>query len=107
MKKIRFMLEYGCSPIWVLNDDTLICVGLPEDLSQNQELKELLESISIEYDSLFINNSIEFSYKGFLNDESEKNFDNKVKKAIKLLREAAKNKYIIEIANEEYESDII
>ena len=101
------MLEYGCSPIWVLNNDSLIGVGLPEDLSQNQELKELLESISIEYDSQFINNSIEFSYKGFLDDESEKKFDNKVKKAIKLLREAARKQYIVEIANKEYEQDII
>ena len=102
MKKLRFMLEYGCSPVWVLNDDSLINVGLPEDLSKNQKLAELLEAISIEYDSLFINNDIEFSYKGFLDADTEKKFDNKVKEAISLLRKEAGDKYIIEIIDSAY-----
>ncbi len=96
MKKIRFMLEYGCSPIWVYNNNSLIGVGLPEDLSDN-ELSALLDSISIEYDKLFINNSVEFTYKGFSCDIDEHLFDEKLRKAISLLKEKSKNQYLIEI----------
>ena len=98
MKKIIFLLEYGCIPIWVENEiGELIDVGLPEDLMSNIELKSLLEEIATEYDSLFINNSIEFSYRGFLSEEDEKNFDQKVHNAIKMLMNVAKGKYNVKV----------
>ncbi len=98
MKSITFMLEYGCIPIWVHSEsDELICVGLPEDLADNRELAELLEEIWKEHDALFINNSVEFSYRGFLTEEDEKCFDKKVFRAIDMLKEAAKGKYEIEV----------
>ncbi len=96
MKKIRFMLEYGCSPIWVYDNNSLIGVGLPEDISDD-ELSVLLDSIAIEYDKLFINNSVEFTYKGFSSNIDEHLFEEKLKKAISLLKEKSKSRYIIEI----------
>lgn len=87
------MLEYGCSPIWVLDNNSLIGVRLPEGLSKYEELSLLPNSISIEYDKLFINNSVEFTYKGFSSNSYEQLFEEKVKKAI------AGNQYIIEIDN--------
>ena len=66
------MLEYGCLPIWVRNESgKLICAGLPEDLVHHYELEELLKEISKEYDALYINNSVEFSYQGFRTKEDE------------------------------------
>ena len=103
MKKIRFMLEYHCSPIWVLDGDSLIGVGLPKDMLDNEDLSELLETISREYDDLFINNSVEFSYKGFSCIDDEKKFDEKVERAVALLKKAAANKYIIEIDDSTYQ----
>ena len=103
MKKIRFMLEYHCSPIWVLDGDSLIGVGLPKDMLDNEDLSELLESISSEYDDLFINNSVEFSYKGFSCIDDEKKFDEKIGRAVALLKKAAVNKYIIEIDDSTYQ----
>lgn len=98
MKKITFMLEYGCIPIWVNSESgELLCVGLPEDLEEHTELAELLEEIWKEYDALFINNSVEFSYRRFLTKEDEKRFDQKVFRAIDMLKEVAKGKYEIEV----------
>lgn len=104
MKKIRFLLEYHCSPVWEYDDNnSLIDNGLPDDLLEDTELATLLESISDEYDSLFINNSVEFSYKGFSNSDDEKMFDEKIRKAIALLKESAEGKYTIEIADSTFE----
>ena len=98
MKSITFMLEYGCIPIWVHSESgELICVGLPEDLEEHIELAQLLEEIWKEHDALFINNSVEFSYRGFLTEEDEKCFDQKVFRAIDMLKETAKGKYEIEV----------
>lgn len=96
MKRIRFMLEYGCSPIWVYDNNSLIGVGLPDDLFDN-ELSTLLNSISVEYDKLFINNSLEFTYKGFLSALEEKLFNEKLRKAISILEEMCKDRYSLEI----------
>lgn len=98
MKKIIFLLEYGALPIWVQSEDgELIYVGLPEDMTGNAELVNLIEEIAKEYDSLFINNSIEFSFRGFLSEEDEKCFDQKVHKAIGLLMEEAQGKYHVKV----------
>lgn len=99
--KIKFILEFGCSPIWIKRKEELIGVGLPEDLLHNHELVKLLEEISKEYDNLFINTSIEFYYQGFSSENDEKAFDIKVRRAVDLLKSVACDKYIIEI---EYEN---
>lgn len=96
------MLEYGCSPIWVYNNNSLIGVGLPEDLSDDK-LSTLLNSISIKYDKLFINNSLEFTYKGFQNKTDEQLFEKNLRKAISLLKEKSKNRYLIEIDNSTFD----
>lgn len=97
MQSITFMLEYGCIPIWVHSESgELLCVGLPEDLANHKDLAELLEEIWKEHDALFINTSVEFSYRGFLNKEDEKRFNQKVFQAIDMLKEAAKGKYEVE-----------
>lgn len=94
MKKIMFLLEYKCLPIWVYNkENELLCVELPDDMKDNVELDGLIKEIAEEYDSLFINNSVEFSFKGFASEEDEKRFDQKVHMAIDLLMREAKGKY--------------
>lgn len=96
MKSITFMLEYGCIPIWVDNKDgEPRTVGLPEDLEDNLELTQLLKEIMEEHDALFINNEIEFSFQDFSNEEEEKRFDQKVFKAIDMLKEVTQGKYEI------------
>lgn len=96
MKSITFMLEYGCLPIWVRNESgKLICAGLPEDLVHHYELEELLKEISKEYDALYINNSVEFSYQGFRTKEDETLFIQKVYRAVEMLKSVASGKYEI------------
>lgn len=90
------MLEYGCLPIWVRNESgKLICAGLPEDLVHHYELEELLKEISKEYDALYINNSVEFSYQGFRTKEDEILFIQKVYRAVEMLKSVASGKYEI------------
>ncbi len=94
MNSIIFMLEYECIPVWVINErGGLVCAGLPEDLMNNRELERLLEEIAEEYDALYINNPIEFSYRGFQTKEDEMMFDKKVRKAIEMLKKEAAGKY--------------
>lgn len=95
MKKIRFMLEYGCEPVWIYDGDRLINAGLPADLAENAELAAIMKEISAAYDSHFINTPIEFSYKGFSSKEEENEFDKKLVRAIELLKKEAEGKYTI------------
>ena len=97
MQKLRFALEYHCDPVWVLDRNRLVNAGLPEDLMSETKLVQLLKDISADYDSAFIDTSVEFSYKGFPDKEKETEFDKKLFKAIELLKKAAADKYEVEI----------
>jgi len=103
MKSITFMLEYGCIPIWVDNKNgEPRDVGLPEDLEDNLELAQLLKEIMEEHDALFINNKIEFSFQDFSTEEDKKRFEQKVFKAIDMLKDAAQGKYEIVVEYSPY-----
>lgn len=98
MKIIKFMFDYGCVPVWVISEEgELVCAGLPEDLSGDKELVQLLYDIATEHMNLFINNDIEFAYKGFSNKEDEIAFNDKVYRVIELLKLVASHKYVIEV----------
>ena len=98
MEKIKFMFDYGCVPVWVISGEGgLICTGVPEDLTDNKELVQLLDDLATEHMNLFINNDIEFTYKGFSNKEEEIAFNNKVYRTIELLKLVDRDKYVIEV----------
>ena len=97
MKKIKFMLEYKCLPVWIAGEDGSVDNELPEELSDNQEFVRLIEEISSEYTSLFTDKSIEFSYNGFADKKAENAFNNKVFRAVAILQSELKDKNIIEI----------
>jgi hypothetical protein len=97
MRKLRFMLEYNCEPVWVLDGNMLVSAGLPDDLAGNAELAALTKEISAEYDSAFVNTPVEFSYKGFPDEEAEAAFEKKLVRAIELLRKEAEGRYTVKI----------
>ena len=99
MKKIKFMYEYKCFPLWLYdNKDELIGCELPEELKTDINLKRLLESLQDEYDALFIDNEIEFDFVGFKNTTDRQSFIDKTTEAISILRDKLDKLYIITIS---------
>ena len=98
MKKIIFMPEYHCSPIWVYNEnDELLDNYLPDDLNDESELTCLLKEIAREYDNLYENNEVVFEFRGFQDELSKRLFFDKVSRAIDLLVSEAGKRYEVEV----------
>ena len=82
MKKIVFMFDYGAYPIWVYDGPDMEDNCLPKELSDDQFIKNKIKHIKNKYESLFINDKIEFSYKGFSNEKDKNLFLKEVNEAI-------------------------
>ena len=75
IKRIRVMLDYGCYPVWLYDEeDDVIDTLLPDELRQNSELDAKFDDLQARYEALFINDGKEFSYKGFKSDEEKQKF---------------------------------
>ncbi len=99
MKKIIFEFDYGIKPIRIYDEnDRYIDAGeLPDDIADNVELEQLLNELCDDYMDLFIDNSVEFSYRGFLDKNQAIVFREKMMRTISLLKEVTKDKYIVEV----------
>ena len=97
MNRIRFMLEYNSSPIWIYQDNELLDNGLPEEFASDAELVALIAKITETFDSLFENTSISFEYKGFPNNLEKNKFVSMVEQGIILLKNKMGNKYDVVI----------
>lgn len=96
IKKIRVMLDYGCYPVWLYDEeDDVINTLLPEELRSNFELDAKFDDLQARYEALFINNEKEFSYKGFRSDEEKKKFLTDWQTAVDELVAAVDGKYPI------------
>lgn len=97
MKQVRLFLDYNCHPIWVYedNNESSIENGISsiDEIKNNEDLVMLLDEIQREYESLFINNSIEFRYVGFKDKKKQISFENKLEKAYRMLESILKDKY--------------
>ncbi len=97
MRKIRILLEYRCYPIWVYNEKGEIVLNdVPNELKNEIDIQNLLKDIQDKYDSLFIDNKVEFRYKGFDNVVEEKKFISKISKVVQLIESKVGNTYKIE-----------
>ena len=75
LKVIRLLLDYGCYPVWLYDEeDNVIDTLLPDELRSNAELDAKFDDLQARYESLFINDGKEFSYKGFKSDEEKQKF---------------------------------
>ncbi len=98
MKTLRFLLEYHCCPVWVLDEQGgLIGNGLPADMVSDKNLVNLINQIQEEYDNLFENTSTYFGYHGFENEFEKQLFFTKVNSAIDLLKQKVGNTYQIQV----------
>ena len=96
IKKIRIMLDYGCYPVWLYDENNdLIDTLLPEEIRSNTELDAKFDDLQARYESLFINTSKEFSFIGFQSEEEKNKFLSDWKSAIQDLKIATKGIYEI------------
>ena len=94
--KIVISLEYRCFPVWFYDENNeLIENDLPEDLKDNSKINSLCDEIQRIYDSLYINNDTEFTYRGFKCEDDRKAFSEKLSQLKKLLRENVGEEYEI------------
>lgn len=77
-KRLKLMFDYGAWCLWLydeyygfidnvkIQDDGSFCGDIPEELLKGRtELMKMVDKLESDYMALFINNKIEFSYKGF------------------------------------------
>jgi hypothetical protein len=96
IKKIRLILEYHCYPVWLYDEnDDVIDTLLPDELRSDFELDAKFDDLQERYDALFINNSHEFSYVGFKNDDERNKYMEDWKTAINELKTKINGKYSI------------
>lgn len=97
MGKIKIYLDYHCYPVWVYNEKgELIDNNLPEELINDNEVDEAFTRIQDIYDSLFIDNSTEFDYKGFSKEDEKEEFLKMTESAIKLIMAKLGTTYVVE-----------
>lgn len=97
MRKIRILLDYRCYPIWVFNEKgELMCNDLPDELRNDVDVQKNLEDIQRIYESLFIDNAIEFRYKGFDSEVKKSEFLSKLSRVMQLIELKVGNIYKIE-----------
>ncbi|WP_066244858.1 hypothetical protein [Anaerosporomusa subterranea] len=97
MKKIKMLLDYKCYPMWVYNEQgELIKNDLIDELKGEKAIEELLNEVQSTYESLFIDNKIEFRYKGFADEVKKKEFLSQLAQVIQLIELKVGNSYKIE-----------
>lgn len=96
IKKIRVVLDYGCYPVWLYDEDgDLIDTLLPEEIRSNVKLDSKFDDLQSRYEALFINNSKEFSFVGFKNEYEKQKFLIDWKSAVNELKIATNSLYEI------------
>lgn len=96
IKKLRLLLEYGCYPVWLYDEDGFIVnTLLPEELRNDRELDAKFDDLQARYEALFINDEHVFDYIGFKTEAEKNAFLSDWQKAVKELTEKAKGKYEI------------
>lgn len=92
--KLRF--EYKCYPVWIYCNETLLENDLPEDIKSNSIIREQLQILQDEYNSLFIDDGVEFRYLGFEEPERRASFLGKVQDVYALLSSICSHYFRVE-----------
>jgi hypothetical protein len=96
--KVKVYLDYQCFPIWTYDSNgILIDNDFPQELRENQELRERFQALQEKYNRLFIDNEIEFKYMGFESEEDRLLFQNEMNSSLEILRDNLRSDYQVEI----------
>jgi hypothetical protein len=100
MKTIRFLLDWHSYPLWIYDgpdyrNGELLGPQPPEELKEYPEILENLDMIYDIYDSLFVNNTKEFYYKGFTSERDKEEYISLIRTTISMIRKTIGYKYCI------------
>ena len=95
MKKITIKLEYKCYPMWVY-ENGFAENDLAEELRCDKIIDDKLLDIQNKYDSLFVDDGIEFCYKGFQSNDEKRLFQKQVNDAVAHIKDKTGGAYSIE-----------
>lgn len=91
------MRDYQCYPIWIYDEKGyLICNDLPAELKNEKEIGDILNHIQTVYDSLFVDDEIQFRYQGFAEETTKREFEKNVLKVLGLIESKVGKLYKIE-----------
>ena len=96
MKRIVIKLEYKCFPMWIYDDAILLKNDLIDDLRADTTIDESLTDIQNTYDALFIDDGIEFCYKGFSSEKEKTIFKRAIENATEYIESKGGDRYIID-----------
>lgn len=97
LKKIRLLLEYGCYPVWLYDENgDVIDTLLPEELRNDSGLDSKFDDIQARYDALFIDNTHEFTFIGFKSTTDRESFCSDWNSAVNELIAKLNGKYDIQ-----------
>lgn len=97
-KTLRLSLEWGAYPLWILDDNGII-IGNEEpcEIKDDVVLLSKLDELQDTYESLFINNKIEFKYIGDQKPEEFRMIKVLYENIAKEIKEKLGNTYNIEV----------
>ncbi|MCF0114334.1 MAG: hypothetical protein HUJ56_03195 [Erysipelotrichaceae bacterium] len=97
IKKIRISLEYSTYCLWLYDEfNEIIDNDNPPEWNDDQELTNAFMAVSDLYDTFFVDNKHEFSYKGCPNEETAQKLKELFSHAMNLLENKNAGKYIIQ-----------
>ncbi|SEQ09502.1 hypothetical protein SAMN02910289_01266 [Lachnospiraceae bacterium RM5] len=100
MKRIIIKFEYKCFPLWLYENDIFVDNIFPEILDDNEKLEKMFDELQEMFDSLYIDNDIEFSYVGFADELQKELFVKKVCEAVDELKVKLNNDYVVDFSKE-------
>ena len=100
-------MEYRCFPVWIIDDDGgLIGDKMPEDFENDAEMVSLFNTIQKTYEGLFVNNSKEFSFRGFATEEQKAEFLQMFWRACEMLKQKSEGLYNVIIYDRKWIDDL-
>lgn len=103
MKKIKFLLEYQCLPIWLYNENGELLENGLSQLYKNEFGENIclrIKGLQNKFDKLFEDNESHFQYLGFKNEIERQKFICEAEEIIKLIKSKASKRFIFEIATD-------
>lgn len=95
-KEIRLMLDYGCYPIWIYDENgRFIDNDLIYEIQKDVKMATLLEELQNDFENLYFNDQKEFKYIGFSSEIEKQAFLEKVQQIYAGLCKLLDKKYIV------------
>lgn len=97
MEIIRIKFDYKCFPVWIYSENNELKTNdLPDYLIGDEIIDPMFVELQEIYDSLFIDDTKKFEFKGFPSDKEKNIFLDRVSSAVKILIQKVNKSTIVE-----------